>query len=158
MTGALHDVDAIVGEHTGLARTVLEYTLEMKRIVDRAKQPDFDERNWDSLARLVATDNFTRIGPFKDVMSWPEYVAFLTRWAPTRHWECSFRRITQTGDLVFLELEERSDPDDPAAAANSLSIYDFDDRDRLRRLDVYLQHYRDSRHSYLRDIFEIDPR
>jgi len=139
MTGALHDVDAIVAEHTGLARTVLEYTLEMKRIVDRAKQPDFDERNWDSLARLVATDNFTRIGPLKDVMSWPEYVAFLTGWAPTRHWECSFRRITQTGDLVFLELEERSDPDDPAAAANSLSIYDFDDRDRLRRLDVYLQ-------------------
>lgn len=139
MIRTLRDVDAVVGDHTGRSRTVLEFTLEMKRIVDRAKQPGFDARDVESLGRFVATDVFTRMGPFKDMMTWPSYVAFIAGWAPRSHWECSFRRITESDNLVFLELEERSDPDNPAAAANSLSVYEFDDGDRLRRLDVYLQ-------------------
>lgn len=135
----MRDVDTVVGDHTGLSRTVLEYTLEMKRIVDRAKEPGFDEHSWEPLARLVATEEFSRVGPFKDVMTWPEYVAFLTGWAPRRHWECSFRRITERGSLVFLELEERSEPGSSDHAANSLSVYEFTNAGQLRHLDVYLQ-------------------
>lgn len=139
MIETLREVDAVLGDHTGLSRTVLEYTLEMKRIVDRAKAPGFDTTSWEPLARLVATDAFVRVGPFKDEMTWPDYVAFLTSWAPKRHWECSFRRISETGNLVFLELEERSSPGDSTGAANSLSVYEFDGSAKLRRLDVYLQ-------------------
>ena len=139
MTAHLLDVDTVVGDHTGHVPDGPRYTLEMKRIVDRAKQPGFDARSWEPLARFVATDTFDRVGPFKDTMNWPEYVAFLTGWAPRRHWECSFRRITEAGDLVFLELEERSEPDDPTAAANSLSVYEFDDGGKIHHLDVYLQ-------------------
>lgn len=139
MTSALLDLDTVIDDHTGHARTVLDYTAEMKRTIDRAKEPGFDATAWAALARFVATETFTRVGPFKDVMDWPEYVAFLTGWAPRRHWECSFRRITEAGDLVLLELEERSDPDDPTAAANSLSVYEFDDGGRISHLDVYLQ-------------------
>lgn len=139
MIETLRDVDAVLGDHTGLSRAVLEYTLEMKRIVDSAKAPGFDTTSWEPLARLVATDAFVRVGPFKDDMTWDSYVDFLTSWAPTRHWECSFRRITETGNLVFLELEERSSPGDSAGAANSLSVYEFDGSAKLHRLDVYLQ-------------------
>lgn len=136
---ALTEVDAVVDRYTGLSRTVLDYTLEMKRIVDSAKGPGFGPGSWEPLARMVATDGFTRIGPFKDEMTWPAYVDFLTAWAPTSHWECSFRRITENGDVVFLELEERMAPGDSVGAANSLSAFDFDDAGRLRRLAVYLQ-------------------
>src|SRR3546814_15014468 len=80
----------------------------MKRIIYSAKEPGFDESSWVPLAGLVDRDAFIRVGPFKDEMTWPEYVAFLTGWAPRRHWECSFRRITEKGNVVFLELEERS--------------------------------------------------
>ncbi len=135
----LYELDSVVADHTGLARTVLDYTLEMKRIIDDAKTPGFDADAWGPLARYVAADEFVRVGPFKDEMSWSEYVAFLTGWAPRRHWECSFKRVTQSGSLVFLELEERSDPDNPAAAANSVSSFEFDDAGLLRHLDVYLQ-------------------
>jgi hypothetical protein len=68
------------------SRTVLEYTLEVKRVIDRAKQPGFDETDWDTLARFIAVDEFVRVGPFKDRMTRSEYVAFLTGWAPKRHW------------------------------------------------------------------------
>src|SRR6476659_1033858 len=133
---SLHDIDAVIGDHTGLSRTVLEYALELKRIVDQAKAPGFDADGWTPLARFVATDDFTRIGPFKDEMTWPDYVTFLTAWASTNHWECSFKSLTETGNLVFLELEERMAPGDSAGAVNSLSVYEFGDAERLHRLDV----------------------
>jgi hypothetical protein len=136
---ALAEVDTVVGRYTGLSRTVLDYTLEMKRIVDSAKGPGFDAGSWEPLARVVATDDFSRVGPFKDEMTWPQYVAFLTDWAPRSHWECSFRRIAESGNVVFLELEERSEPGDSATAANSLSRFEFDGSGRLCRLAVYLQ-------------------
>lgn len=136
---ALAEVDAVVGRYSGLSRTVLDYTLEMKRIVDSAKDPGFDASGWEPLARFVAADDFSRIGPFKDEMTWPQYVNFLTGWAPHSHWECSFRRVTESGDVVFLELEERSEPGNSATAANSLSAFEFDGSGRLCRLAVYLQ-------------------
>ena len=139
MNDELSDVSAVVGDHSGRSRTVLEFTMEMKRIIDDAKRPGFDAGSWDALARLVDVDDFVRVGPFKDRMTWPEYVAFLTGWAPRRYWECSLRGITEVGDRVYLELEERSSPADSANAANSLSVYEFDEDGRLRRLDVYLQ-------------------
>jgi hypothetical protein len=139
MSEDLLDVGAVVGDHTGRSRQVLEYVLEMKRIIDRAKKPGFDDGGWEPLARFVDADDFVRVGPFKDRMGWPEYVAFLTGWATRRHWECSLRGVTEAGDRVFLELEERSEPGDSANAANSLSVYEFDDHQRLRRLAVYLQ-------------------
>lgn len=135
----LFEVDAVVGDHSGLSRTVLDYTLEMKRIIDAAKAPGFDAQSWEPLARYVATEAFVRVGPFKDEMTWSEYVTFLTGWAPQRHWECSFKRVTESGNLVFLELEERSEPDNPAVAANSFSAFEFDGSRQLRHLDVYLQ-------------------
>ena len=40
----LLELDAVVDDHTGLSRTVLDYTLEMNRIIDAAKTPGFDAR------------------------------------------------------------------------------------------------------------------
>ena len=89
-------------------------------------------------SNIVAIDDFERVGPFKDAMTWPEYAGFLASWMPTAEWDCSLRRITESGNLVFLELEERLG-DGPADTVNSSSIYEFDGRGRLRHLDVYLQ-------------------
>ena len=79
----------------------------MRRLVDRAKQPGFSADSWAPLAELVAGDEFERVGNFKEVMNWQEYVGFLTSWAPSADWECSFKRITEQSDVAFLELEER---------------------------------------------------
>lgn len=135
----LRDVADVIDEHTGLARVVLGYTMEMKRTVDRAKEPGFDASGWDGIAGLLDLDAFVRVGPFKDRMDWPAYVEFLTAWARGSYWECSFRRVTEHGNLVVLELEERMAPGDHEGAANSASIFEFGEDRRLRRLDVYLQ-------------------
>ena len=136
---ALQEVQAVVDQHTGLSRTVLDYSLTMKRVLDGAKQPGFSVESWAPLAELVAVDEFERVGNFKEVMTWPDYVGFLTSWAPMADWACSFKRVTERGNLVFLELEERMEAGDFTTSVNSLSVYEFDGAGKIRHLDIYLQ-------------------
>jgi hypothetical protein len=135
----LREVGEVAGGHTGLSRKVLEYSLLMKRLVDGAKQPGFSVESWAPLAELVAVDEFERVGNFKEVMNWREYVAFLTKWATSSEWECSFKRITETQNVVFLELEERSSVGGFTSVVNSVSVYEFDAAGKIRHLDIYLQ-------------------
>ncbi len=136
---ALREITEVLEEHTGLARKVLEYSLVTKRLVDAAKQPGFSTESWAPLAELVAVAEFSRVGPFKEEMDWKEYVDFLTAWATSSEWECSFKRITESHGLVFLELEERSKVGDYSNVVNSVSVYEFDDEGGIRHIDVYLQ-------------------
>ena len=104
----LRNLDDVIGDYTGLSRKILDYSALMKRMVDEAKQPGFSAESWGPLADLIDTENFVRVGNFKEVMNWQEYVAFLTGWASSSEWDCSFKRVTESGNTVFLELEERS--------------------------------------------------
>ena len=88
---------------------------------------------------LVDTDAFVRVGNFKEVMNWQEYVGFLTNWAASSEWECSFKRVTEAGNVVFLELEERSRIGDFSNSVNSVSTYEFNGSGKITRIDVYLQ-------------------
>lgn len=135
----MREIDDIVAEHTGLSRTVLEYSQLMKDTVDRAKLPGFSDESWGALAELVSTEEFERVGNFKEVMDWPQYVDFLTNWAGSSEWEGSFKRVTETAGLVLLELEERSRTGDFTSVVNSVSVYEFNDSGKIRHIDVYLQ-------------------
>jgi len=135
----LRDVGEVVDDYSGLSRKVLDYSLIMKRLVDRAKEPGFSVESWAPLAELVAVDGFERVGNFKEVMDWDQYVSFLTSWAPSADWKCSFKRITEAPNLVFLELEERSTVGDISSAINSVSVYEFNGAGKVRHLDIYLQ-------------------
>ncbi|WP_405177709.1 hypothetical protein OG225_26025 [Nocardia sp. NBC_01377] len=135
----LPEIGDVVGSYDGLSRTVLDYSLVMKRLVDSAKQPGFTVDSWAPLAELVAVEEFDRVGPFKEVMDWSGYVAFLTNWAMSSDWEGSFKRITETSGLVFLELEERSTVGAFSSVVNSLSVYEFTGDGKIRHIDVYLQ-------------------
>jgi hypothetical protein len=135
----LKDISQVIDNYTGRPRTVLEYGLVAKRLVDEAKKPGFSVDSWAPLAELVATDEFERVGAFKEVMDWPAYIDFMTNWATSSEWECSLRGVTETPDRVFLELEERSRIGEFANVVNSLSVYEFDDAGKIRHIDLYLQ-------------------
>ncbi len=136
---ALQDIEDVIDGYSGRARTVLEYAVVTKRLADEAKKPGFSVDSWSPLAELVAVNEFERVGPFKEVMKWPEYADFLTNWATSSEWECSFKRITEAAGLVFLELEERSRIGEFSNVVNSLSVYEFTDAGKIRHLDLYLQ-------------------
>lgn len=139
MSPASRDLDEVIGDYAGLPRKVLEYSQMMKRLVDRAKQPGFSDQSWAPLADLVAVDEFERVGNFKEVMNWDDYVPFLTSFATSSDWECSFKRVTESANLVFLELEERIKAGDYGSTVNSVSVYEFNSAGKICHLDIYLQ-------------------
>lgn len=135
----LREVSEVIGDYTGLSRKVLDYSMIVKDLVDRAKSPGFSTESWAPLAELVAVDEFERVGNFKEVMNWSEYVAFLTNWAPAAEWECSFKRVTEIPGVVFLELEERTSTGDYNSVVNSVSVYEFNSAGKILHIDIYLQ-------------------
>lgn len=136
---AMSKVEDVIDGYTGRSRTVLDYSMVTKRLVGEAKQPGFSVDSWGPLAELVDVAVFERVGAFKEVMRWPDYVQFLSGWASSSEWDCSFKRITEVDGVVFLELEERSEVGDFSSVVNSLSVYEFDDAGRITHIDLYLQ-------------------
>jgi hypothetical protein len=132
-------VDEVIDGYSGRAYTVLLYTQMVKRLADAAKRPGFTADDWAPLAALVDTGEFERVGNFKEVMNWTQYLGFLSNWAPSSSWEATFNRVSEVDGVVFLELEERSEVGEFTSVVNSLSVYEFADDGKISHIDLYLQ-------------------
>jgi hypothetical protein len=132
------DKSAVTGPNS---RRVLQYGEVIERTVRAAKEPGFTAAGWDELAALLDTAKFERVGNDKVAMGWEVYRGLLTQWATTTDFWSEFRRISEVGRLVFLELTEHNTPrGGQESVVNSLSLYEFDEAGKLVHLDIYLQH------------------
>jgi hypothetical protein len=119
-----------------LTDRVLEFTRTMEGLVVDAEPPD----DWAPLADFVAVGQFERVGTFRELQDWQQYTAMLTQWASSvEKFEASVERITEAANLVFFEIEERHHRDGATPLVNSMTVFDFDEHDKIRRLNVYLQ-------------------
>jgi hypothetical protein len=129
--------------YKGLARKVLQYSATFNQIVQKAKQPGFAAAAWAPLEKLVDVDKFERVGVFLsgrvEVITWPQYTKYLSQFAGATSWEGTLRRITEVPGLVILELVERNTTQGVTHVANTVTIYEFNDADKLCHLDVYVQ-------------------
>jgi len=133
------DIATAAQRYSGNRRTAIDYGLFQKNLMDRSKHADdYSPDEWLGLKQFV-TDDFERIGNFKEVMTFADMVSFLQAWSPTIHWEGSFKRVMEYDNVVVLELEERVGEGDAQNAVNSVTVYEFDDAGKIRHLDVYLQ-------------------
>lgn len=132
------DIAVAAQRYTGLSRKAIDYGLFQKGLMDRAKGPDYSPDEWQGLRDFVS-DDFQRIGNFKETMTIDAMIAFLATWCVDAHWEGSFKRVTEHDNVVFLELEERVVYDGQQNVVNSVSVYEFNADGKLRHLDVYLQ-------------------
>lgn len=125
------------GEGTGpLAQKVADYAGTVKRLVSAPGAPT----DWAPLAEFVAVDDFERVGAFLEVQNWPEYTAMLTQWASTAEaFDTSVRRVSELGRLVYFEIEERHTRGGEVHVVNSMTVFEFNGDDRIRRIHVYLQ-------------------
>ena len=138
MASSTTDRDAVTGHY---ARKVLQYGDIIERTVKAAKEPGFTEAGWDELGALLDVAKFERVGNDKVAMGWDVYRGLLMQWATTTDFWSKFRRISEVGNLVFLELEEHNTPRGGAeSVVNSCTLYEFDAAGKLVHLDIYLQH------------------
>jgi hypothetical protein len=119
-----------------LTRKVLEYEWSMRQLVPSVKTP----ADWAPLAELVAEGEFTRVGTFLEVQDWRQYTEMLTQWATAiDSFETTLRRVSELANRVYYEIEERHYRGDNIGVVNSMTVFEFNDDGRIRRLDVYLQ-------------------
>ena len=119
-----------------LTRKVLDYTQAMQRLMPGIMSPG----DWAPLVEFVAIDDFERIGTFLEVQDWQQYTEMLTGWAvATERFEITVRRISEVGDLVYFEIEERHSRGGSAHVVNSMTVFAFGEDGKIRHLDVYLQ-------------------
>lgn len=122
-----------------LAAKVLEYAGTVKELVCRAKEPGYSRDDWAPLTAMIAVDEFRRVGIYRETMTWQEYLDFMVPWAGSKDFDTRLRRMTEVGNLVFFEIEEHHIRDGADTVVNSMSVYEFNDEGKIRRLDVYLQ-------------------
>ena len=93
-----------------------------------------------AVAEFVDVESFERVGTFLEVQDWPTYAGFLARWASSVDtFESRTRRISEVDNLAFYETEERHFHGDSSTVLNSLTVFEFDDLGKIRRLDVFMQ-------------------
>jgi hypothetical protein len=129
-------------DFTGLSRKVMEYSERFGAIVASIKEPDFSTELWEKLEELVDVDNFVRQGVFltetPETIDWKTYRDYITQYGGATHWEATLRHITEQGNRVVLELQERNTREGFTHIAKTVMAYGFNNEGRVKTLDVYV--------------------
>jgi hypothetical protein len=116
------------------ARRAIAYGDKMAEIVNRTT-----EDTWDALLPMIDAQRFVRRGNERDEpMDWPTYRAMLEQWAEhSGKYEKHLHRASEAGNVVYLDLDERAvHAGGQANSLRSISIYEFDEADRIVAVDV----------------------
>ena len=134
-----------------LANVVLRYLTVMDRVVNKDKQPPITPADWEPLGDLVDRQKFRRVGNYGVKNDWDSYKELLTRWANGSWWKGYIWRVREVPgsagepSLVYMETEERSNPDHPVqddgdySTLASIAVYEIDENNKIVRLHVYDQ-------------------
>lgn len=96
--------------------------------------------DWDPVAEFVAVDEFKRVGAYLEELSWETYKDFLTGWAAGgTQFEFTEFYVSEIGDAVFQEIEERHRHGEQFIRKNVIAVYRFTPEGKIRHLDIYEQ-------------------
>lgn len=129
-------------EFSGLARNVVAYIEAFAQLVAKAKAGVLGDSDWAAIEEFVDVTSFVREGVFlepqAEVIDWRTYRSYVTQYGGFTSWEGTLRHLTETSGRVILELEERNTRDGVTDVSRTVTIYEFDDAEKLRHLDVYV--------------------
>ena len=112
----------------------IAYGNKMAEIVNCKSSDTFD-----ALLPMIDAARFVRTGNEREQkMDWPTYRAMLDQWGGgSGNYEKHLHRATEAGNVVYLDLDEFSTAKDGSVSSlRSISIYEFDEGDRIIAVDV----------------------
>lgn len=124
-----------------LSQRVLEYSRRFGEILELGGKRPLTNADWEPLGELLDKSKFERVGGYNQTMGWNEYLGLLNGFGNASTWQGKVRRITEAPGRVYLELVESGQRRDGSGSfvTNTLTVYEFDDQQKLVRLWVYLQ-------------------
>ena len=127
-------------DFTGLSRKVIEYSEAFQQVIGEIKAGG--SVDWTVFDPIVDTANYERVGTFltpqSEVIGWTTYKDTITAYGGATDWEGTLRHITEQGNRVILELEERNTRGGETDVSNTVTVYEFSDAGKLIHLDVYV--------------------
>jgi hypothetical protein len=127
-------------DFTGLSRKVIEYSEAFQQVIGQVKAGG--GADWTVFDPIVNTADYERVGTFltaeAEVIGWDTYKQTITAYGGATDWEGTLRHITEQGNRVILELEERNTRGGETDVSNTVTVYEFDERQKLVHLDVYV--------------------
>ena len=109
---------------------------QMQVIAAGVTQPS----DWDPLTEFIDLDRFKRVGAYLEELAWEAYKNFLTGWiAGGTKFEFTEFQISEVGNSVFQEIEERHWHGDQFIRKNVIAVFKFNDDAKLVHLDIYEQ-------------------
>lgn len=127
---------------SGLTAKVITWSEAFTTLTEIGKRRQLRESDWITLDEMVDARSFQRMGPYfglnTEWIDWPTYKEYMTAYAGCSDWEGTLRRVTETPDLVFLELEERITTEGILKACNTVVIYHFTPEEKIDQIDVYV--------------------
>lgn len=128
---------AVVAEVGPLTKIVNDFCAKQAEVMAAGVKSPLD---WEPVAEFVDVDEFKRVGAYLEELNWPDYRKFLTGWVGggTR-FEMTVFHITEIGNAVFQEIEERHYRGDAFIRKNVIAVYRFSDRNKIIHLDIYEQ-------------------
>jgi hypothetical protein len=133
-------------EFAGLTRNVIAYSEAFEALVAVSKTRALTDADWARIEALVNVATWERVGVFLtatvETIDWPTYKGYVSQFAKHTNWDGKLRRVTEAGNVVVLELEERNSQGAKTDISNTVTIYAFDGAGKLINLDVYVAHLR----------------
>ena len=128
---------AVVDEIGPLTRLVNGFCSKQFELMAAGVSSPLD---WEPVAEFLDVDEFKRVGAYLEELNWPDYRKFLTGWVGggTR-FEMTVFHITEIGNAVFQEIEERHYRGDEFIRKNVIAVYRFNDSNKIIHLDIYEQ-------------------
>jgi len=120
-----------------LTQCVYNFTNAQKKVMEAGVSVPSD---WDPVAELIDTNEFKRVGAYLEELDWSAYKKFLTGWMTggTRFEYREFS-ISEVGNSVFQEIEERHWRGEEFIRKNVIAVYRFNEQKKLVHLDIYEQ-------------------
>ena len=128
---------AVTEEIGPLTRLVYAFVAKQGEVMAAGISSPLD---WEPVAEFIEPGAFRRVGAYLEAFDWPQYREFLTGWAAggTR-FEMTEFHITEVGNAVFQEIEERHYRGDEFIRKNVIAVYRFNARNKIVHLDIYEQ-------------------
>lgn len=113
-------------------------------ICKKSQHTEITAADFDPIADLIATDEFHRTGVFKDEADWPLCLEKYVQFSGTSMWSGKLRFIHCVDNIVFQELEETITRPHGENVIYTMSVFEFNDDDKVRALRVYMQQAQDT--------------
>ncbi len=120
-----------------LAGKAVLYAKIITGMTKKAKQPGFTPAAWDELTEMVATDDFVRVGRFKEVMDWKQTIELMDRFVRIAEFYNEVVRVNEVDNMVFLELSERNTMNGETHEMVTMTVFEFNAAGKITRLDFF---------------------